>query len=60
MTKGIPQTRRLPSPACDAIARASLSHRRVGRLRACTHLAGFSRLLWFAEDAFRHCEACSL
>ncbi len=27
------------------------------RLRACMHLAGLSRLLLFAEDAIRHCEA---
>ena len=42
---------RLPSPACDAIAARCASHRSVGRLRLCRHLAGLSRLLSFAEDA---------
>ncbi len=45
MTKGIPQTRRLPSPACDAIEMRSDSHEFVGRLRAFTRLAELSRLL---------------
>ncbi len=57
MAEGIPQTRHLPSPACDAIATRSASHRSFGRLRACTHLAGLGRFLWFAVDAFRLCES---
>ncbi len=49
--QGILQTRRLSSPACDAIETRSASHGFVGRHRAFTHLAGLSRLLWFAVDA---------